>query len=253
MNSKLIILICMCSILCACATTIDRGNFGPFMRSLNTKSYGYLVAPDPTGSAPTDMIEIFDVRPGDCSGNEGWNDCKKDRERSELSERNKSTNPNSEYWYGWYIYFPEDYVNVYPTKVALGQFHQKSSHPVWMFQNSDGGYHLDNQVRGFTERYFTLIKESELRGRWHKIEVHARWAKNDSGFMYVWVNDEQKVDYHGQTMDASQVYFKYGLYRSFLSRYKRAENADEVPAQKVYYANVKRSKSRKKLAPESNR
>ena len=96
-----------------------------------------------------------------------------------------------------------------------------------------------------------MIKEDELRGRWHKIEVHVRWAKDHSGFIYVWVNDEQKVDYQGQTMDASQVYFKYGLYRSFLSRYKRAKNVDDVPAQKVYYANVKRSKSRKKLAPES--
>jgi len=251
MNSKPIILICMCGILFACATTIDRGNFGPFMRSLNNKSYGYLAVPDSTGSAPTDMIEIFNVRPGDCSYNEGWNDCQKDRERSELSEINKSTNPNNEYWYGWFIYFPKDYVNVYPTKVALGQFHQEGSHPVWMFQNSDGGYHLDNQVKGYTERYYPLIKESELRGRWHKIEIHVRWAKDDSGFMYIWVNGEKKVDFQGQTMDASKVYFKYGLYRSFLSRYKKSKNVDEVPAQKVYFANVKRSKSRNKLVPKS--
>lgn len=56
----------------------------PLWGPLHTKSYGHLVAPDPTGSSPIDMIEIFDVHPGDCSGNKGWNDRKEDRERSEI-------------------------------------------------------------------------------------------------------------------------------------------------------------------------
>ena len=53
---------------------------------------------------------------------EGWNDCEKDRERSELSSKNNNY-PGNEYWYGWFIYFPEDYPNIYPTKTALGQLH----------------------------------------------------------------------------------------------------------------------------------
>ena len=254
MNLKFsLFLICLTIFACSTAffTSIDRGNFGPFMRSLNIKIHGYQIVPDPTGSAPTDMIEVFEVRPGDCSANWGWNDCKNDRERSELSEINKSTHSNSEYWYGWYIYFPEDYLNVSPTKVALGQFHQKDSHVVWMFQNTYGGYDLDNQVKGYTKEYYPLINEDELRGHWHRIEVWIRWAKDDSGFLRVWVNGEQKVDYQGQTMDASSVYFRYGLYRSFLSRYKNIYGVDKVPAQIVYFSNVKRSKSRNGLAPKS--
>ncbi len=227
----------------------NNNDFGLFKRSLNNKTYGYKVISDPTGSAPTDKIEAFEVRPGDCSSNKNWNDCNKDRERSELSEWYKKTAPGSEYWYGWSLYIPENYINVYPTKVALGQFHQKNSHVVWMFQNSNGGYHLDNQVGGHTAEYDILIPERDLRGRWHKIEVHVRWSTDRSGFMRVWVNDKQKVDYKGQTMDASRVYFKYGIYRSFLSRYKNAKNTNEVPAQKVYYSNVKRGKSRKEIEP----
>lgn len=237
------------ALTCSCAT-IDRGNFGPFQRSLNTKSHGYDVLEDPTGSAPTEWVERFEVRPGDCSRNEDWSDCANDRERSELSERNKITSPGREYWYGWHIYFPEDYPNIFPTKVALGQFHQVKEHAIWMFQNSRGGYHLDDQVFGRTHRYHKLIDEKDLRGQWHQIEVHVKWSTSSDGFMRVWVNGEKKVDHSGQTMTASATYFKYGVYRSFMRRYESSNPGKEAPAQTVLYANVKRGKTRESLQPE---
>ena len=230
--------------------TIDRGDFGEFKRSLNTKKHGYTVLEDPTQGAPVNIVEAFDVRPGDCSSSGGWSDCKKDRERSELSEIDRTSGLGDDFWYGWHIYFPKDYANVYPTKTALGQFHQHKSHPVWMFQNSSGGYHLDDQVRGSTRKYYPLIDKSELRGKWHKVEVQVRWAKKRNGYFRVWVNGVQKVDYEGQTMDAKNVYFKYGVYRTFMSRYKNKYNAEQVPAQKVYFANVKRGNSREQLLPK---
>jgi hypothetical protein len=193
-------------------------------------------------------VERFEVRPGDCGSNEGWSDCAKDRERSELSEQRKATRPGDEWWYGWSIYVPDDYINIYPTKVALGQFHQDDSHPVWMFQNGDGGYHLDDQVTGSTRRYHTLLSDAELRGHWHTIEVQVRWSRDSDGFFRVWVDEAQKVDYAGATMSADRVYFKYGLYRSFLSRYKSATGSAVAPAQTVYFSNVRRSKDRVGLA-----
>ncbi len=243
-------LLAMCFAVTACETvpSVDRGAFGAFQRSLNTRSYGYTVVADPTGTAPAPRVERFEVRPGDCSRNEGWDDCAKDRERSELSEAVKATGPGQEWWYGWSLYVPDGYVNVYPTKVALGQFHQDKSHPVWMFQNAQGGYHLDDQVFGSTRRYYELIPESDLRGKWHRIEVHAKWSRGQDGFFRVWADGKHKVDVAGPTMTAQAVYFKYGLYRSFLSRYKTAKSADAVPAQTVYYANVKRSRTREGLA-----
>lgn len=227
---------------------MSHGDFGPFMRSLNNTSYGYQVIQDITEGAPTKLIEKFEVRPGDCYWNKGWNDCEQDRERSELSEQQKTTSVGSDAWYGWSIYFPDDYPNVFPTKVALGQFHQANSHPIWMFQNGRGGYHLDDHISG-TKKNYELISEANLRGQWHKIEVHARWEKDDSGVFQVWVNGKQKVDYQGPTMDADIVYFKYGVYRSFLSRYKQAKQLNAVPPQIVYYSNVKRGKNRASLQP----
>lgn len=217
-------------------------------RSLSTAPHGYAVLPDVTNAAPTRMIEKFEVRAGDCGSNAGWNDCETDRERSELSEKHKNTGPGVERWYGWYIYFPTDYQNVFPTKVALGQFHQYRSHVIWMFQNHEGGYHLDNHVTGRGKKYRKLIDETELRGRWHRLEVHVRWSTDDgNGFLNVWVNGDRKVSYVGRTMTASTVYFKYGLYRSFVSRYQNHFAEPDVPTQTVYYAGVKAGKTRQSI------
>ncbi|SHO55168.1 polysaccharide lyase [Vibrio quintilis] len=238
------------SLLVSSCSGVDNGSFGRFKRSLNTTSYGYQVIADPTGHAPVQQVEKFEVRPGDCGEATHWSDCANDRERSELSEAGKDNYPGDEYWYGWSLYVPADYPNIYPTKTALGQFHQQHSHPVWMFHHSKDGYFLDDHVFGKSRRYYPLITEANLRGKWHRIEVHVKWAKDSNGLFQVWVNGKQKVDYKGQTMDAQRVYFKYGVYRAFLSRYKNRYHTHEVPTQTVYYANVKRGYSRQDLQPE---
>jgi hypothetical protein len=235
-------------LLAACQPMVGRGTFGAFQRSLNTTAYGYSVVPDPTGTAPTPMVERFEVRPGDCGREPGWSDCDQDRERSELSEQFKSTGAGATWWYGWSLFVPEDYVNVYPTKVALGQFHQEKSHVIWMFQNDRGGYHLDDQALGSTRQYYELIPQNDLQGKWHRIEVQTKWSRGGDGFFRVWTDGVRKVNYAGPTMTADKVYFKYGLYRSFLTRYRAAKHVDAVPAQTIYFTNVRRSATREGLA-----
>lgn len=238
-------------ILTGCQS-IDRGSFGFFDRSLNNKSHGYQVVDDPTGTAPTAKVERFEVRPGDCASDSGWSDCKNDRERSELSQQKPRENPGSSHWYGWSIYFPKDYITVAPTKVALGQFHQTGAHPVWMFQETSGGYFLDDQVTGYTRRYHELILDNDLRGKWHQVEVHVMWTNKGDGFFKVWVNGEEKVNYAGPTMAKNDVYFKYGLYRTFVSRYEQAHKKP-IPTQVVYFSNVRRTSSRVGLLPPTKR
>jgi hypothetical protein len=235
-------------------SAVNRGIFKKIIRSLNNKPHGYTVVSDPTGTAPTKRVEVFEVRPGDCAGDgRGWNDCKEDRERSELAEMKKRARSGSEYWYGWSIYFPEDYIHVYPTKTALGQFHQTDSHPLWMFNNASivGGYQLEETVNNYGRNLHPLISEEDLRGKWHKIEVHAKWSRDrESGIFQVWVNGELKVDYKGKTMSAKEVFFKYGIYRSFMSNYKSKFKTDKVPAQTVYYSNVKKGHTRENLVAQ---
>lgn len=240
-------LVFLALILTGCQS-IDRGNFGSFERSLNNKPYGYQVVDDPTGVAPTAKVERFEVRSGDCASDPGWSDCDNDRERSELSQQKPRENPGSSRWYGWSIYFPSDYITIAPTKVALGQFHQTDAPPVWMFQETLGGYFLDDQVPGYTRRYHELIPSKDLRGKWHRLEVNVLWTNKEDGFFKVWVNGEEKVNYAGPTMTKNDVYFKYGLYRTFVSRFEHSHKKP-IPTQVVYFSNIRRANSRDGLQP----
>ena len=236
-------------------SAVNRGIFGKAKRSLNKSPHGYTVISDPTTNAPTKLVEVFEVRSGDCYGNpgvNGWDDCEHDRERSELTENNSGPNRHgSEFWYGWSIYFPENYINIYPTKTALGQFHQKDADPIWMFDNASrsGGYRVVGSVNLLKTKQ-KLISEEDLRGQWHKIEVHAKWSRSDTGVFQVWVNGDLKVDYKGKTMTAQETLFKYGVYRSYMVNYKAENKTSEVPAQTVYFSNVKKGHTRENLVAQ---
>lgn len=237
-------------------TPEPKGNFRRFKRSLNTTSYGYRVVAAPHPVRAGGWSERFEVRPGDCGVGPSWSDCDNDRERSELSESKPRSNVGEEYWYGWSIYVPKDYPNIWPTKTALGQFHQVAAKaPPVMFQNFEGGYWLDfNQLELIRKQ---LIPEKEFRGRWHDIVVHVKWCcprkvwtKNVDGFFKVWVNGKLKIDFKGAvTRYYRQIYFKYGVYRSFISRYKNKCNTDKVPTQIVYYDEVRKGNSREDVDP----
>jgi len=237
------------------------------------KVYGYKIVSRPHPVRAGKTSERFEVRPGDCYWDSGWNDCATDRERSELSEQEPYSSVGGEYWYGWSIFIPEDYPNIFPAKTALGQFFQKKTlSPPVMFQNHVGGYWLDlNQMNGSFEAYYLLIPENEFRGRWHDIIVHAKWSTGSDGFIKVWVNGKLKVEHLGpQTMFTYPIFFKYGIYRSFISRYKKwkqlegiigemagqkkmGKNVDKVPTQIVYFDEVRKGKSRESVDPSLRR
>lgn len=222
------------------------GPFDILVRSMNVQSYGYRRVKDPTGSAPSRTIERFEVRNGDCVTTPGWSDCVGDRERSELRERTSVAHDGSEGWYGWWFYVPEDWPYLWPTKTYLGQFHQWRAQPVFMFLNRNG-LMLDVMPYGFTTRMVELVPEGEFKGKWHKIEVQARWSKDTDGFFRVWVNDVHKFSWEGETLTADAVYFRYGVYRSFISRYLKAWDKEEAPTQTALYATVRRAATREGL------
>ena len=237
-----ICLVALSSLVLIGCSTIDRGNFGHMKRSLSHTSYGHEVIQDPTNKAPTDQVERFELRHGDCSSNQTWSDCNNDRERTELSQQGNNRYGSSS-WYGWYFYVPKSYKNIYPVKVALGQFHQRSESPVFMFQNSSGGLVIDRQANGWSMEKKRVIKRDELRGKWHRIEVHAKWTRNETGFFRVFVNGQEKYNYQGKTAKKG-TYFKYGIYRSFVSRYL-GEN--KIPTQVIYYSGVRKGTNRQSL------
>jgi len=261
---KLFISIILILLIGGCATnsanSLDHGNLKEFTRSNSTTPHGYQIVSDPTGSAPLKMVERFEVRSGECSGG----DCSIEgqtgsrvgsRERSEIStDRNNYS--NSEYWYGWSIFVPKDHINVWPVNVTLGQFYNidgaidSPTCSSFMFQNSAGwgalrgGLTIDRHHRCATQEYVTILTDKELLGNWNKIEVHAKWSNLDDGFFEVYANGILKYSFKGKTTEGNGIYFKYGVYRSWVKRYLAP-----VPTQVVLYANVKRAKTREGLAP----
>ena len=230
----------------------DVGFGNQYKKSLfnNFKKHGVCIVEKSKGH-PTRLGQQslrFEVKSGDCGYNKGWDDCKKDRERHELSRNRHS---DGEYWYAWSIYLPKDFKNIYPTKLAMGQFHQSKGHVVWMFQNADGGYFVDNQVYGRTSRTDRILNQEEMVSRWNDILIHANWTDKNIGFFRVWVNGKLSYKYNGPTKSkGKKVYQKFGVYRSFMSRYKMAKNVDLVPGQVVYFDEVRTGKSCSKLKLE---
>ena len=203
------------------------------------KDYGYRVVSKADGHpvrAGEQSIR-FEVRAGDCSWSSGWNDCENDRERHELLSTDAWS--GGEEWYHWSIYLPADWPIIYPVKTALGQFHQKGDHPVWMFQNGRGGYQVDNQTTGETTKLTPILLDMDMRGRWSDILIHARWTDKEDGFFRVYVNGETKPrhSWSGPTRKPNRkVYFKFGVYRSFMSRRDGPE-----PTQIAYFDEVNRA------------
>ena len=190
----------------------------------------------------------FEVRAGDCGKDKdgGWNDCKKDRERHELSARYRVS--KGERWYAWSIYLPEDFINVYPVSTMLGQFHQEKKHVIWMFKNGPDGYWIESYVKGFTSEKRILLSKQEMLGKWNDILVNVNWTHKEDGFFKIWVNNKLAYDYKGQTKSKGvRTYYKFGIYRSWISKYKSYHKGKEVPTQVVYFDEVRAGKIREKV------
>jgi hypothetical protein len=106
---------------------------------------------------------------------------------------------------------------------TIGQFHQRDqSVPAILFVQKDGRYMV--RIESAKDLYpttnvVTLLKNEELRGRWHTVMVYAKWSTGSDGELKVWINGKQRMDLKGaNTSKTTPVYFKYGIYRSFVSR-----------------------------------
>ncbi|MCF8060158.1 MAG: polysaccharide lyase [Bacteriovoracaceae bacterium] len=207
------------------------------------KKYGFQIARKSDGYPirSGDSSLRFEVRAGDCGREEDWDDCSNERERNELT----SGNLDGEQWIHWSLFLPKDFPNIYPVKTAMGQFHQRlSGKPSFMFQNHKGGYTVDNQTGGnnISIEQKMILTDAEMRGKWSDILVHVNWTFSaENGFFHVYVNGEDMPRYtwFGRTrFDGGVPYFKFGIYRSFVTRRDGPE-----PTQVVYFDDIAVSSS----------
>ena len=256
---KFSVLLLSVVVLSGCVTTGLSG----VQRSLSTTSWGYkrVSAPEPVYLGETS--QRFEVRAGDCGGDSGWDDCKTDRERSEVTAVNAKFFPGSSSWIPFLLYLPNDFKTSNYVNTNLGQVHMKGgfagtaggfkSFPPLLQLNAKGAHYtacfqvVVEVQRGFTS--FCDDKEvaeiTQLKGKWSRVTMHLD-LESKAQKVRIFLNRKLVVEFE-QTLprDPQYYYLKYGIYRSFVSR-----NVLPMPTQVVYYDEVKVGSSQAEVESE---
>lgn len=239
-----------------------------FKRSLNVKPYAFEQVSTPVRAGL--MAQKIEVRAGDCSKNTNWNDCTADRERMEFSSDEKFM-MGQERWIAWSVYVPKSFVDVTPVRTSLGQIHQldrpgnnnskmPSIPPLLQFDIVNGQYVLRHHVlRGEFNNIvdetinYPLVSIETMRESWTDIVLHIYFGKKN-GTATVYVNGQlkAKISKNLVSVSPSSFYFKYGVYRSFVSRYKM-QKGTTIPTQIVYFDEVRIGKERKDVDLRMNK
>ena len=66
-----------------------------------------------------------------------------------------------------------------------------------MFKELRGGYSVIRTIGDVDYDERRLIRNDDMKGKWHDILINVNWSKKDDGFFKVWVNDKLKYDYKG--------------------------------------------------------
>ncbi|WP_415921326.1 heparin lyase I family protein [Tateyamaria sp. SN6-1] len=233
---------------------------GPALASAQTsmaKGFSFNVEKGPGKHAVTRVqfpdgirAERFELRAGDCNRKNG--DCKNDRERVEFLEKGKQQRIGQDVWVGWSVYVPDDFPRQGKRmNVKLGQFHQRGGNgPRLLIELNDDALVAKLQSPFVKDsdpmhprgdfKSARLASRSAVMGQWVRIVVNAKWSKGDDGYVNVWVDDKEKLAYAGPTTHSTgNVYFRYGLYRSFVSRC-----GGPCPTLVAYFNDVKRGRDR---------
>lgn len=223
--------------------------FGSFAMQSAKKDYSYQRVRFQDGT----RAERFEVRAGDCPRDTG--DCASDRERVEFSQRGKRQPNGSQQWVAWSVYIPSDFPKQGRRMYTkLGQFHQEGNGgPRLLFELSDRSFFMNmksphvldddpmNPTGDF--EFIDIASRSQMLGKWTRIMVNVRWSTGDDGFVHLFRNGKRIWSYAGPTTNTSKPqYFKYGLYRSFVSRC-----GGPCPTLVAYYKDVKSGRDRKSV------
>lgn len=202
-----------------------------FNLSLNNFSHGYILH-----KKNNFYFEEFAVNPGDCSANKFWSDCENDRERSEIKSEFQS-DLNGVFFYSWYLYVPNDTPDLYPAKTYFGQFHQRHGAPNFLFRYKNNSLYIERQIGDLYESKI-LIDEKNLKNKWIRVDVVVNWDEC-CGFFEIYIDGINKYSYYGVTKNKNEIFLKYGIYRSHISRlYKKYPDAYLSSAQTIYYSCV---------------
>ncbi|WP_282153982.1 heparin lyase I family protein [Ruegeria atlantica] len=207
----------------------------------------------------------FEVRAGDCGSDHGWSDCQTDRERSEIT-LNKRWTYGTDQWIGFSVFLPNDFKSSNKVRTTVGQIHQKggpsgqaggfkSNPPVVQLEMKGNQYfarvHIlsggAKNVKGSDKR-FELASIAAMRGRWTDVVLHFD-TKGGNEVLEVYINGQRKAYISDWLRFHPKNYsFKYGIYRSFVSRHN-----GPMPTQVLFFDEVKMGNKPSKVQVNTKR
>ncbi|WP_415921727.1 heparin lyase I family protein [Tateyamaria sp. SN6-1] len=207
----------------------------------------------------------FEVRAGDCGWDDGWSDCDNDRERSELYVK-KDWRAGTDQWMGYSIFLPEDFRTSPRVRTTVGQVKMKGGPTGFTggFPSEPGVFQLEMLGNRYFLRVHVLsgpfdnvrndIKDyniatiAEMRGRWTDFAVRVN-TKTAPATIEVYKNGTRvALHNYNQNYAPKAYYFKYGIYRSFVSQHR-----GPMPTQVVFFDEVRMGNSYDKVAVEKQR
>ena len=211
----------------------------------------------------------FELRDGDCFGDDdgGWSDCDTDRERVEFSTRPRQPITKNQ-CYGYSLMLSKDFIDTHPTNVTLGQVHQHG-----------GPKGTAEGLASFPPLIQIDAREGSLYFNWHELSGSATNVIDKSVYTTlkplrkmkeVWTDISFCLDFKNKRIDAwvdgikkveilkspiffkpEGIYFKHGIYRNLISKYKELKNR-KMPTQVVFYDEVRRGDSIEKVDKNIN-
>ncbi len=224
---------------------------------MNQNDYNFNYIKDNSKARAGDYFQKFELRDGDCFGDDNWSDCDNDRQRIELSsEPNQAV--SGKQCYGYSIKLSNSFTDIKKVSTTLGQIHQKggpsgkanslpSFPPLIQIDARKGNLYLNwhklsgsrNNVND-ESKYYKLKSLKSMKGVWTDISVCLDFK---NGGIDAWVDGENKIKILEPPIffEPKSIYFKHGIYQSFISAYKSIKG--ETPTQIVYYDEVRRGHS----------
>ena len=235
--------------------------YGSHSNFFGQKKKNFQLITNPDKARRGEKYQRFEVSDGDCFFNDDWNDCENDRERVEFTAT-PMQKPTGNQCFAFSIMLDDSFQSVSPTNTSLGQIHQKggpkgfmegmkSNPPLIQFDVRHDYYEmnwhvLSGSVNNVNDKsvFYKLLSIGDMKGKWTDISFCLDFANSK---ISAWVNGNKKVDIDKAPINAkfipTAIYFKHGVYRSFISKYKASQGTDVMPTQIVFYDEVRRGSS----------
>ena len=236
------------------------GNISFFVvQPINASSWGCLVV-DKANTQPVysgAQSVRFEVRPGDCNANSGFDDCVNDRSRWELMSKStpSASTQGQIITYEYFVYIPTQPLILPPSKSPFNASQTVLTQINWQCKGipcptlGGNGYgalvYLKTDYTGAlylqTHQDFTwtpnqvIAIDAKPQDKWVKLKYVIKSTAAADGFLWVYVNDKLVINETRATLpnSSSTDALKFGIYNSSLS-----SGAQPWQTQVVYFDGI---------------